>query len=111
MKKIKESSIMIVQTAAILVAFILPLLIDVPKVFEQYLTENYPTPDNFLVYLSLSHGDVILSVVISVLVYWKIRKSNSSMLMSLGATPEIRDACPIVSGFIFASFCLASVES
>lgn len=82
MKKIKESSIMIIQTAAILVAFILPFLVDVQKIFEQYLTENYPTPDNFWVYLPLSYGNVILSVAISVFVYWKIRKSNSNMLMN-----------------------------
>jgi hypothetical protein len=33
------------------------------------------------------------------------------MLMSLGEIPEIRLACPIVSGLIFASFWRASVES
>ena len=33
-----------------------------------------------------------------------------SVFMSLGETPEIRDACPIVFGKCFFNFCFASVD-
>lgn len=82
MKKIKESFIMFIQSAAIIFAFVLPFLIDVQEIFEEYLAKNYPTPDNFWIYLPLSHGNIILSFVLSAIVYWRIRKSNSECFMN-----------------------------
>lgn len=38
-----------------------------------------------------------------------LEKYTNRMFMSDGDTPGIRDACPRVFGFIFESFCLASI--
>ena len=82
MKKIKESFIMIIQSLAILFVFVLPFKVDIQEIFKQYLANNYPTPENYWIYLPLSYGNITLSIVISGLLYWKIRKSNSNMLMN-----------------------------
>ena len=82
MKKIKESSIMIIQSVALLFAFAIPFLFDVQGFFEQYLNNNYPTPENFWIFVSLSFGNVFLGFVICGVVLWKIRKSNGDRFMN-----------------------------
>ena len=82
MKKIKESFVMIAQSFAILFVFVLPFKVNVQEIFKQYLTNNYPTPENYWVYLPLSYGNIAISILISGLLYWKIRKNNSNMFMN-----------------------------
>lgn len=81
-KKIKENFVIVLQSVGIVFAICLPYLCNIPKIFSKYISNNYLTPDNFLVYLALKNGGFGLSIILGVVVWWKIKKNNGNVVMN-----------------------------
>lgn len=59
-----------------------PILVDLRKLFKDYLTSNFLTPDNFIWYTAIAHGKYMASVVLFFFTLWLIRKFNSDYVMN-----------------------------
>jgi len=86
MKRIKDgvssNSAQLIEIFIIIVVTAIPFLLDLQSLFKKYIDSNPLSPDNFIWYFALSHGKLVASVILFVLILWRIRKYNQNFLMN-----------------------------
>lgn len=84
MKKIMANFRQISYVLLIITVFFLPYMIDIPSLFEDYLREHKPEPElsDFLPYYILKCGNIAISLGLSFLVFWIIRRDNKEYVMN-----------------------------
>lgn len=84
MKKIRANFRQIAQVLLIVIAFCLPYIIDIPALFEDYLRDHKPEPEfwDFFTYYILKSGNIAISLGLSILVFWIIRRDNKEYVMN-----------------------------
>ena len=80
--KIKDNSVQLIEIIVLIICVILPLVIDVPGLFEKYLKDNYLTPDNMAPYLMIKAGKYALAVGLFIIALLNIRKHNKEVTMN-----------------------------
>ncbi len=80
---IKCNTLQIMETIALIIAFVVPNFINIQEVFKGYLAENVLAPDNFFYYLAISHGGLLASIIFSIALWILItRKINKDYVMN-----------------------------
>lgn len=82
MKKIKDNFVQIIEILILAMVIAIPFLLNIPEFFEEYLQDNYATPDNWFYYLAIEKGNAVASTVLFVAAYLTIRKFNSTFVMN-----------------------------
>lgn len=67
----------LIELAILIAIVVVPLLYNLPAVFEAYLAENQLSPDNFFIYLAIKKGNGIASFILLLIAWYYIRKANS----------------------------------
>lgn len=79
---IKDSIIELLEIITLIGAFVIPYRINIPEIFKDYLTEKYPTPKDFLFFVTIEKGNAAIAIVLFLIVFKRIRKVNESILMN-----------------------------
>ena len=85
MKKIKskiiDNIVQILEIAILAISIVIPYLVDFQNIFREYMMEDYPKPENFILLLALNKGNLAISVVFFSFVFLKVRKYNQNYIM------------------------------
>jgi hypothetical protein len=82
MKRVKESIVPICEIIILIICLAFPSIIDLDNWFQQYLSENYVTPENVIYYWALNNGNFITGILLFTLVYWWMRSNNKDLLFN-----------------------------
>lgn len=84
MKKLKANFVQIVEIIILIVAFILPYILDIPSWFSDYLSNHKPEPTagSFIPYYILKTGNTAIALGLLVVAFWRIRKYNKDFVMN-----------------------------
>ncbi len=79
---VEDNSEQLFELLILIVCIVLPLFVDIQGMFEDYLKNNYLTPDNVVPYLTIKGGRYLLSVVLTFSCLLVIRKHNKEVTMN-----------------------------
>lgn len=83
MKDLVKSNLrQLLEILLLIIASVIPLLINVSELFKDYLSNEYPTPENGIVYFAISHGKWVASIIVFFALLWLIRKFNENFIMN-----------------------------
>lgn len=77
-----SNAIQIFETILLIVAILVPWIVNLQDLFEKYTTNNILTPDNMFWYILLTYGKPIASFLLLILVLFTVRKKNSEYVMN-----------------------------
>ena len=81
-EKISSNGRQILETIALMVAAFIPWIIDLQKIFKEYLANNPISPDDFFWQVAFRMGKPVASVIVFVAVLIMIRKFNQGFVMN-----------------------------
>lgn len=75
-KKLRDNARQILEVVVLIIAGSLPHWIDFRVLFKSYLENNSLSPDNWMYYLAISHGNWTASILLIILTVWGIQKNE-----------------------------------
>lgn len=81
-KKLRDNARQILEIVVLIIAGSLPHWIDFRVLFKSYLENNSLSPDNWMYYLAISHGNWTASILLIILTVWGIQKFNNEFVMN-----------------------------
>lgn len=78
----QDNVLQILESFMLVVVFSLPYFINIKGIFDQYLKENYPTPDNAFQYFLIQSGKTIIALVVLLIALSTIRKHNKEKIVN-----------------------------
>lgn len=81
-EKMKDNFLQIFETLILIVCVVFPLSIDVKSMFDQYLSENYLSPDNIVFNIVVERGEYAIAIGLFVFALVKIRKYNKDIIIN-----------------------------
>lgn len=81
-KKLRDNARQILEVVVLIIAGSLPHWIDFRVLFKSYLENNSLSPDNWMYYMAISHGEWAVSILLIILAILGIRKLNSEFVMN-----------------------------
>lgn len=81
-EKMKDNFLQIFETLILIVCVVFPLSIDVKSMFDQYLSENYLSPDNIVFNIVVERGEYAIAIGLFVFALVKIRKYNKDIMIN-----------------------------
>jgi len=79
---IEDNSIQLGESIILIISIMVPFFLDIKGMFEQYLKDNYLTPDNVVQYLLIIRGKYAVAIGIFVIALIAIRKHNKEIIMN-----------------------------
>lgn len=83
-KKLKANSVQIIEVMILIIAFLLPYMLDIPSWFGDYLRDHKPEPEirNFLPYYILKAGNMAIALGLLSTMLIVIRRYNKEFVMN-----------------------------
>lgn len=84
MKKLKANTVQIIEILIMIVAIILPFILDIPSWFSEYLNNHNPEPTvgSFVPYFLLKAGNIAIAIGLLIITHMNIRKYNKDFIMN-----------------------------
>lgn len=83
-KFFKELSLQITETILLILAFLIPFVINVKEQFKNWLDTTTLSPDNFLYYFPIKWGNWAVSIVCTIVAWHFIKEHNKDLTMNTG---------------------------
>ena len=81
-KFVKSNTRQLFDILILIAAIIIPFLVDLQKIFEEYLNSNILSPDNLAWHIMISCGGYIASIILFLAALVPIRKFNNGFIMN-----------------------------
>lgn len=80
--KIADNGTQIIEIIILILCGLAPFLINAAGLFAGYQANTTPDPENVLAYLVVKAGNAAMSIVLCLIVLWRIRAHNKDFLMN-----------------------------